>query len=72
MGKKIEYIYNLPTPLSVGASPEQLKDYVLKLGLSLSRWSFESHSGSDLDANIDGGSPNDVYTGDQVIDGGGI
>jgi hypothetical protein len=72
MGKKIEYIYNLPAPVGSIATHEQLRDYVTKLGMSLSRWSFESHLGSDLDANVDGGSPNDVYTADQVIDGGGI
>jgi hypothetical protein len=72
MSKKIEFIYNLPIPLGSVATHEQLRDYVMKLGMSLSRWSFENHSGSDLNANIDGGGPNDVYTGDQVIDGGGI
>lgn len=70
--KRIEYIYNLPAPIAKNASPEAVRDYVKTLGLSLSKWSFENHAGSDLDANIDGGSPDDVYTADQVVDGGGI
>lgn len=70
--KRIEYIYNLPAPIARNANAETVRDYVKALGLSLSKWSFENHSGSDLDANIDGGSPDDVYTADQVLDGGGI
>lgn len=70
--KKIEYIYNLPSPIAKDANATTVRDYVKALGLALSKWSFENHKGSDLDANIDGGVPDEVYTSDQQIDGGTV
>lgn len=71
--KRVEFIYNLPAPPSANATPDEVRKYARALAQALSKWSFQNDQRTNLDSNIDGGSPDDVYIDTaQVIDGGSV